>query len=72
MNQNKEIQHLLSEWEEAIGYQLSQDNQSIYMEGVYDGIRLIHPVIHSPQIFVSQLITLAYFVSLLIHLTMIY
>ncbi|WP_256703347.1 hypothetical protein [Paenibacillus peoriae] len=30
MNQNEDIQHLLSEWEEAIGYQLSQDKQSIY------------------------------------------
>ncbi|KAF6616197.1 hypothetical protein H7K28_12735 [Paenibacillus polymyxa] len=45
MNQNEDIQHLLSEWEEAIGYQLSQDKQSIYMEGVKDGIRLILPVI---------------------------
>ena len=45
-NQNEDIQHLLSEWEEAIGYQLSQDKQSIYMEGVKDGIRLILPVIH--------------------------
>ncbi|WP_025717111.1 hypothetical protein [Paenibacillus sp. 1-18] len=45
MNQNEDIQHLLSEWEEAIGYQLSQDRQSIYMEGVKDGIRLILPVI---------------------------
>ncbi|WP_025684907.1 hypothetical protein [Paenibacillus maysiensis] len=44
-NQNEDIQHLLSEWEEAIGYQLSQDKQSIYMEGVKDGIRLILPVI---------------------------
>ncbi|MGG4186149.1 hypothetical protein [Paenibacillus polymyxa] len=25
-NQNEDIQHLLSEWEEAIGDQLSQDN----------------------------------------------
>jgi membrane-anchored protein YejM (alkaline phosphatase superfamily) len=40
-----DIQHLLSEWEEAIGYQLSQHKQSIYMEGVKDGIRLILPVI---------------------------
>ncbi|WP_187644964.1 hypothetical protein [Paenibacillus terrae] len=46
INQNEDIQHLLSEWEEAIGYQLSQDKQSIYMEGVKDGIRLILPVIH--------------------------
>ncbi|MGG1673779.1 hypothetical protein ACIFOE_24695 [Paenibacillus sp. NRS-1783] len=46
-NQNEDIQHLLSEWEEAIGYQLSQDKQSIYMEGVKDGIRLILPVMHS-------------------------
>ncbi|MEC0232806.1 hypothetical protein P4H71_00365 [Paenibacillus kribbensis] len=44
-NQNKDIQRLLFEWEEAIGYQLSQDKQSIYMEGVKDGIRLILPVI---------------------------
>ncbi|MFK4439702.1 hypothetical protein [Paenibacillus sp. RC21] len=50
MNQNKDIQQLLSEWEEAIGYQLSQDKQSIYMEGVKDGIRLILPVIHSTNI----------------------
>ncbi|WP_179031581.1 hypothetical protein [Paenibacillus kribbensis] len=46
-NQNEDIQRLLSEWEEAIGYQLSQDKQSIYMEGVKDGIRLILPVMHS-------------------------
>ncbi|MNC76726.1 hypothetical protein D3C75_1285120 [compost metagenome] len=46
INQNEDIQHLLSEWEEAIGYQLSLDKQSIYMEGVKDGIRLILPVIH--------------------------
>ncbi|PPQ48325.1 hypothetical protein C5G87_14490 [Paenibacillus peoriae] len=46
-NQNEDIQHLLSEWEEAIGDQLSQDKQSMYMEGVKDGIRLILPVIHS-------------------------
>jgi hypothetical protein len=44
-NQNEDIQRLLSEWEEAIGYQLSQDKQSIYMEGVKDGIRLILPAI---------------------------
>ncbi|KZE68499.1 hypothetical protein AV545_22195 [Paenibacillus jamilae] len=44
-NQTEDIQHLLSEWEETIGYQLSQDKQSIYMEGVKDGIRLILPVI---------------------------
>ncbi|AET59188.1 hypothetical protein HPL003_12155 [Paenibacillus terrae HPL-003] len=44
-NQNEDAQHLLSEWEEAIAYQLSQDKQSIYMEGVKDGIRLILPVI---------------------------
>ncbi|MFK4304728.1 MULTISPECIES: hypothetical protein [unclassified Paenibacillus] len=50
MNQNKDIQQLLSEWEEAIGYQLSQDKQSIYMEGVKDGIRLILPVMHSTNI----------------------
>ncbi|WP_068505346.1 hypothetical protein [Paenibacillus kribbensis] len=50
MNQNEDIQRLLSEWEEAIGYQLSQDKQSIYMEGVKDGIRLILPVIHSTNI----------------------
>ncbi len=50
LNQNEDIQHLLSEWEEAIGYQLSQDKQSIYMEGVKDGIRLILPVIHSTNI----------------------
>ncbi|KAF6626344.1 hypothetical protein H6F38_24275 [Paenibacillus sp. EKM208P] len=49
-NQNEDIQRLLSEWEEAIGYQLSQDKQSIYMEGVKDGIRLILPVIHSTNI----------------------
>lgn len=36
-NQNGDIQRLLSEWEEAIGYQLSQDKQSIYIEGVKDG-----------------------------------
>ncbi|WP_025720820.1 hypothetical protein [Paenibacillus sp. 1-18] len=47
MNQNEGIQRLLSEWEEAIGYQLSQDKQSIYMEGVKDGMRLILPVKHS-------------------------
>ncbi|MFK4305291.1 membrane-anchored protein YejM (alkaline phosphatase superfamily) [Paenibacillus sp. RC254] len=46
-NQNEDIQRLLSEWEEAIGDQLSQDKQSIYMEGVKDGIRLILPVMHS-------------------------
>ncbi|MCP3808991.1 hypothetical protein NLX78_17275 [Paenibacillus sp. Lou8.1] len=45
MNQNEDIQRLLSEWEEVIGYQLSQDKQSIYMEGVKDGVRLILPVI---------------------------
>ncbi|URJ59015.1 hypothetical protein [Paenibacillus polymyxa] len=45
-NQTEDIHRLLSEWEEAIGYQLSQDKQSIYMEGVKDGIRLILPVIH--------------------------
>ncbi|WP_068505830.1 hypothetical protein [Paenibacillus kribbensis] len=45
MNQNRDIQQLLSEWEEAIGYQLSQDKQSMYKEGVKDGIRLILPVI---------------------------
>ncbi|WP_025715639.1 hypothetical protein [Paenibacillus sp. 1-18] len=45
MNQNEDIQHLLSQWEEAIGYQISQHKQSIYMEGVKDGIRLILPVI---------------------------
>jgi hypothetical protein len=50
MNQHQDIQHLLSEWEEAIGYQLSQDKQSIYMEGVKDGIRLILPVMHSTVI----------------------
>jgi thiol:disulfide interchange protein len=44
-NQNEDIQRLLSEWEEAIGYQLSQDKQSIYMEGVKDGIGLILPVV---------------------------
>ncbi|MBE0339382.1 hypothetical protein [Paenibacillus sp. 23TSA30-6] len=33
-NQNEDTQRLLSEWEEAIGDQLSQDKQSIYMEGV--------------------------------------
>ncbi|MGG1619694.1 hypothetical protein [Paenibacillus sp. NRS-1781] len=49
-NQNEDIQRLLSEWEEAIGYQLSQDKQSIYMEGVKDGIRLILPVMHSTNI----------------------
>ncbi|WP_202403997.1 hypothetical protein [Paenibacillus sp. OT2-17] len=49
-NQNEDIQHLLSEWEEAIGYQLSQDKQSIYMEGVKDGIRLILPVIQPTAI----------------------
>ncbi|MGG4502536.1 hypothetical protein [Paenibacillus polymyxa] len=43
-------QHLLSEWEEAIGYQLSQDKQSIYMEGVKDGMLLILPVIQSTPI----------------------
>ncbi|ALP36008.1 hypothetical protein ASL14_07320 [Paenibacillus sp. IHB B 3084] len=46
-NQNEDIQRLLSEWEEAIGYQLSQDKQSIYMEGVKDGIRMILPVMQS-------------------------
>ncbi|KJD42334.1 hypothetical protein [Paenibacillus terrae] len=50
INQNEDIQRLLSEWEEAIGYQLSQDKQSIYMEGVKDGIRLILPVMHSTNI----------------------
>ncbi|MDY8025134.1 hypothetical protein [Paenibacillus polymyxa] len=49
-NQNEDIQRLLSEWEEAIGYQLSQDKQSIYREGVKDGIRLILPVMHSTNI----------------------
>lgn len=49
-NQTEDIQRLLSEWEEAIGYQLSQDKQSIYMEGVKDGIRLILPVMHSTNI----------------------
>ncbi|MCC3382242.1 hypothetical protein ACFQ5D_04265 [Paenibacillus farraposensis] len=49
-NQHEDAQHLLSEWEEAIAYQLSQDKQSIYMEGVKDGIRLILPVIHSTNI----------------------
>ncbi|MBE0339385.1 hypothetical protein E0698_23920 [Paenibacillus sp. 23TSA30-6] len=49
-NQNEDIQRLLSEWEEAIGDQLSQDKQSIYMEGVKDGIRLILPVMHSTNI----------------------
>ncbi|MFK4439959.1 hypothetical protein [Paenibacillus sp. RC21] len=44
-NQNEDIQQLLSEWEEAIGYQLSQDKQSIYMEGVKDGSGLILPVV---------------------------
>ncbi|MGW8956283.1 hypothetical protein [Paenibacillus sp. NPDC055715] len=29
MNQNEDIQRLLSEWEEAIGDQLSQNKQSI-------------------------------------------
>ncbi|MGG1617930.1 hypothetical protein ACIFQM_21560 [Paenibacillus sp. NRS-1782] len=43
ISQNENIQLLLSEWEEAIGYQLSQDKQSMYMEGVKDGIRLILP-----------------------------
>ncbi|OMF43546.1 hypothetical protein BK135_17155 [Paenibacillus peoriae] len=47
MNQNGDIHQLLSEWEEAIGYQLSQHEQSMYMEGVKDGIRLILPVMHS-------------------------
>ncbi|MFK4341517.1 hypothetical protein ABH894_001650 [Paenibacillus sp. RC62] len=32
INQIEDIQHLLSEWEEAIGYQVSQDKQSIYIE----------------------------------------
>ncbi|MGM1019078.1 MAG: hypothetical protein ACQEXV_00605 [Bacillota bacterium] len=50
MNQNEDTQQLLSEWEEAIGDQLSQDKQSIYMEGVKDGIRLILPVMHSTNI----------------------
>ncbi|MEK5505691.1 MULTISPECIES: hypothetical protein [Paenibacillus] len=50
MNQNEDVQQLLSEWEEAIGYQLSQDKQSIYMEGVKDGIRLILPVIQPTTI----------------------
>ncbi|WP_348624432.1 hypothetical protein ABFT51_05030 [Paenibacillus peoriae] len=45
INQNEDIQRLLSEWEEAIGYQLIQDKQSMYIEGVKDGIRLILPVI---------------------------
>ncbi|MGW8957366.1 hypothetical protein [Paenibacillus sp. NPDC055715] len=49
-NQNEDIQRLLSEWEEAIGYQLSEDKQSIYMEGVKDGIRLILPVIQPTNI----------------------
>ncbi|MDN4088652.1 hypothetical protein [Paenibacillus polymyxa] len=44
-NQNEDIQRLLSEWEEAVGYQLSQDKQSTYMKGVKDGIRLILPII---------------------------
>ncbi|MET3212139.1 UNVERIFIED_CONTAM: membrane-anchored protein YejM (alkaline phosphatase superfamily) [Paenibacillus sp. PvR008] len=50
MNQNEDIQQLLSEWEEAIGYQLSQDKQSIYTEGVKDGMRLILPVMQSTNI----------------------
>jgi hypothetical protein len=50
MNQNGDIQQLLSEWEESIGYQLSQNKQSIYMEGVKDGIRLILPVIQPTNI----------------------
>ncbi|MGG1640086.1 hypothetical protein ACIFQM_02115 [Paenibacillus sp. NRS-1782] len=50
MNQNEDIQQLLSEWEEAIGDQLSQDKQSMYMEGVKDGIRLILPVMQSTNI----------------------
>jgi thiol:disulfide interchange protein len=50
LNQNEDTQQLLSEWEEAIGYQLSQDKQSIYMEGVKDGIRLILPVIQPTAI----------------------
>ncbi|MCC3382262.1 hypothetical protein ACFQ5D_04395 [Paenibacillus farraposensis] len=49
-DQNEDIQRLLSEWEEAIGDQLSQDKQSIYMEGVKDGIQLLLPVIHSTNI----------------------
>ncbi|AUS27934.1 hypothetical protein J2W97_000176 [Paenibacillus jamilae] len=49
-NQNEDIQCLLSEWEEAIGYQLSQDKQSIYMEGVKDGIRLILLIIQPTNI----------------------
>lgn len=44
-NQNEDIQRLLSEWEEAVGYQLSQDKQSTYMKGVKVGIRLILPII---------------------------
>ncbi|APB71724.1 hypothetical protein PPYC1_15705 [Paenibacillus polymyxa] len=33
INQNEDNQRLLSEREEAIGYQLSQDKQSMYIEG---------------------------------------
>ncbi|QNR66270.1 hypothetical protein IAQ67_20860 [Paenibacillus peoriae] len=45
INQTKDIHRLLSEWEEAIG-----DKQSMYMEGVKDGIRLILPVIQPTNI----------------------
>ncbi|ADO57891.1 hypothetical protein [Paenibacillus polymyxa] len=34
IKKNQDIQHLLSEWVEALGYQLRQDKQSMYMERV--------------------------------------
>jgi membrane-anchored protein YejM (alkaline phosphatase superfamily) len=49
-NQNEEIQHMLSEWQEWMDDQQSQHKQFIYMEGVKDGIRLILPVIQSTDI----------------------
>ncbi|WP_042208860.1 hypothetical protein [Paenibacillus durus] len=48
--QSDEIQHLLSEWEEVMGYQQSQHKQSIYIEGVKDGIRLILPVMQPANV----------------------
>ncbi|AIQ11382.1 hypothetical protein [Paenibacillus durus] len=48
--QSDEIQHLLSEWEEVMGYQQSQHKQSIYIEGVKYGIRLILPVMQPANV----------------------
>ncbi|WP_042205287.1 hypothetical protein [Paenibacillus durus] len=48
--QSDEIQHLLSEWEEVMGYQQSKHKQAIYIEGVKDGIRLILPVMQPANV----------------------